>query len=66
ATMGFFPIDATTIDYLRRTGRDERTATLVERYAREQGLFRTDDAPTPTYTKRLSLDLGTVVPSLAG
>ena len=66
ATMGFFPIDAQTIDYLRRTGRSEDEVQLVERYAKEQGLFRTDDAIAPKFTDTLSLDLGTVEPSLAG
>ncbi len=66
ATMGFFPIDAESLEYLRRTGRTEAEVRLVERYAKEQQLFRTVDAPTPTYTKTLSLDLATVVPSLAG
>lgn len=66
ATMGFFPIDDETLVYLRRTGRPESLVQRVERYAKEQGLFRTDDAPVPEYTKRLKLDLATVEPSLAG
>jgi aconitate hydratase len=66
ATMGFFPIDAETLNYLRKTGRTDAEVQLVERYTKEQGLFRTDDAPAPVFTKTLSLDLGTVVPSLAG
>ncbi|RIK82990.1 MAG: aconitate hydratase AcnA [Planctomycetota bacterium] len=66
ATMGFFPLDAESLSYLRRTGRTDAEVQLVERYAKEQQLFRTDDAPAPVYTKTLSLDLGTVVPSLAG
>ncbi|MBL9124492.1 MAG: aconitate hydratase AcnA [Planctomycetaceae bacterium] len=66
ATMGYFPIDAQTIEYLRRTGRTDEEAQLVERYAREQGLFRTDDSPAPKFTDTLSLDLSTVEPSLAG
>jgi len=65
ATMGFFPIDAETLNYLNRTGRSEE-ATLVERYAKEQGIFRTDDAPVPTFTKTLSLDLSKIEPALAG
>ena len=44
ATMGFFPIDDETLNYLRRTGRTEAEVELVERYTKEQGLFRTDDA----------------------
>ena len=65
ATMGFFPIDAETLHYLRRTGRAAE-AQLVERYAREQGLFRADDTPDPEFTDALELDLSTVEPSLAG
>jgi aconitate hydratase len=66
ATMGFFPIDAETLAYLRLTGRDPAQIELVERYTKEQGLFRTDAAAIPEFTKRLALDLGSVVPSLAG
>jgi aconitate hydratase len=66
ATMGFFPIDAETINYLRFTGRDETQVQLVEAYAKMQGLFRTDDMPDPHFTDTLELDLGTVEPSLAG
>ena len=66
ATMGFFPIDDETLAYLRLTGRPAEQVTLVERYMKEQGLFRTPSAPVPQFTKRLSLDLGSVVPSLAG
>ncbi|NBT14723.1 MAG: aconitate hydratase, partial [Planctomycetia bacterium] len=66
ATMGFFPVDQETLTYLRLTGRAPAHVDLVERYTKEQGLFRTDAAPIPEFTKRLSLDLGTVVPSLAG
>ena len=66
ATMGFFPIDDETLTYLRLTGRPAEQVTLVERYMKEQGMFRTDSAPTPEFTKRLSLDLGSIVPSLAG
>ncbi len=66
ATIGFFPTDDETLNYLRLTGRTDEEVALVERYYKEQGLFRTDAAPAPTFTKRLSLDLGTVEPSLAG
>lgn len=66
ATMGFFPIDGETLEYLARTGRTSDEVQLVERYTKEQSLFRRDDAPTPQYTKSLSLDLSTVEPSLAG
>ncbi len=66
ATMGFFPIDAESLDYMRRTGRTEHEVELVERYSKELGIFRTDDAPVPEYTKRLKLDLSTIEPCLAG
>ncbi|MBI2827288.1 MAG: aconitate hydratase AcnA [Planctomycetia bacterium] len=66
ATMGFFPIDDETLTYLRLTGRTDAEVQLVERYAKEQGLFRTDQTPAPKFSQRISLDLGTVEPSLAG
>jgi aconitate hydratase len=66
ATMGFFPVDAETVRYLERTGRDARTCRRVERYTKEQGLFRTDSTPDPEFTSTLELDLSTVTPSLAG
>jgi aconitate hydratase len=65
ATMGFFPVDQETLEYLRRTGRQSE-AELVDRYTKEQGLFRTDATPDPAFTESLELDLGTVEPSLAG
>ena len=66
ATMGFFPMDQESLDYLRRTGRPEELVQLVERYTKEQGLFRTDDTPDPVFTDTLELDLDDVVPSVAG
>jgi len=66
ATMGFFPMDAESLNYLRRTGRAEELVQLVERYTKEQGIFRTDNSPEPEFTDTLELDLGDVVPSLAG
>ncbi len=66
ATMGFFPVDAESLNYLRRTGRPAELVELVERYSKEQGLFRTDDTPDPIFTDTLELDLASVVPSLAG
>jgi aconitate hydratase len=66
ATMGYFPIDAETLNYLRRTGRTEAEVQLVERYAKEQGLFRTDETPDPEFSETLELNLADVVPSLAG
>lgn len=66
ATMGFFPMDDVTLGYMRRTGRTEQEVALVEAYSKAQGLFRTDDAPIPKFTRTLSLDISTVEPSLAG
>ncbi len=66
ATMGFFPIDAETLNYLRFTGRDESLVELVEAYAKAQGLFRTDETPDPVFTDVLELDLGEVEPAIAG
>ncbi len=61
-----FPIDNASLDYLRMTNRPPEQIELVEAYARAQGLFRVDGAPEPVYSDTLSLDLSTVVPSLAG
>ncbi len=66
ATMGFFPVDAETLKYLRTTGRDEEQIALVEAYTKAQGMFRTDDMPDPIFSDVVTLDLSTVVPSLAG
>ncbi|MGA2186267.1 MAG: aconitate hydratase AcnA [Bryobacteraceae bacterium] len=66
ATIGFFPIDDKTLDYLRMTNRPPGLVALVEAYAREQGLFLTANSPEPDYSDRIELDLATVVPSLAG
>ncbi len=66
ATMGFFPVDDETLRYLRQTGRSEEEVERVERYCKEQGLFRTAQTPDPEFSDTLALDLGTVEPSLAG
>ena len=66
ATMGFFPVDAETLAYLRFTGRAEEQVALVEAYCKEQGLFRTDASPEPVFTDTLELDLDVVEPSIAG
>jgi aconitate hydratase len=66
ATMGFFPVDDETLRYLRATGRTEDEVERVERYTKEQGLFRTDATPDPLFTDTLELDLGTVEATLAG
>ena len=66
STIAVFPIDDRTLEYLRLTGRSKAQIDLVEAYAKAQGLFRTDDTPDPAYTDTLSLDLGDVVPNVAG
>jgi aconitate hydratase len=66
ATIGFFPIDSETLNYLQLTGRPHDHVQLVEAYAKEQGLFRTDSTPDPVFSDTLELDLSTVEPSLAG
>ncbi|QLC25958.1 aconitate hydratase AcnA [Parasphingopyxis algicola] len=66
ATCGFFPIDEKTTEYMRLTGRDEWQIALVEAYCKEQGLWHNVDDPDPEFTDTLALDMGMVVPSLAG
>jgi len=66
ATCGFFPIDDETLAFLEFTNRPPEVIRLVEAYAKEQGLFRTKDTPDPLFTDTLELDLGSVVPSIAG
>jgi aconitate hydratase len=66
ATVGFFPVDRETLNYLLGTGRDRELVELVEAYTKAQGLFRTDDTEDPVYSDVLELDLTTVEPSLAG
>ena len=66
ATMGFFPMDAESLNYMRRTGRAEEQVQLIEAYMKEQGLFRTADTPDPEFSDTLELDISTVEPSLAG
>src|SRR4051794_5821390 len=66
ATMGFFPVDAETLAYLRFSNRDPELIALVEAYTKEQGLFRTDETKDPLYSDFLELDLATVTPSMAG
>jgi aconitate hydratase len=66
ATCGFFPVDGETLNYLRMSGRDEHRIALVEQYCKAQGLFRFSGAPDPVFTDTIELDLGEVVPSLAG
>jgi aconitate hydratase len=66
ATMGFFPVDKETLAYLEFTARPHEQIALVEAYCKEQGLFRTDDTADPAFSDTLSLDLGTVEPTIAG
>src|SRR5438445_11265140 len=66
ATIGYFPVDAETLKYLELTNRPPKLKKLVETYMKLQGLFRTDPSPDPEFSDTLSLDLGTVEPSLAG
>src|SRR6267143_1714182 len=66
ATCGFFPVDAETIDYLKTSGRSPARVALVTAYAKAQGLFRSAKSPDPVFTEKLVLDLGDVVPSMAG
>ncbi len=66
ATMGFFPVDDATLQYLRETGRSEAQVDLVERYCKEQGLFGDPEAAGAEYDDTISFDLGSVEPSVAG
>ena len=66
STCAIFPIDQQTIDYLRLTGRSAEQIALIEAYAKEQGLWLDPSAPEPVFSEYLELDLGTVVPSIAG
>ncbi|WP_282939384.1 aconitate hydratase AcnA [Paenibacillus sp. RC67] len=66
ATVGFFPVDSESLNYLRGTGREEDQIALVEAYYKAQGMFRTDETPDPVFSDKIELDLSSVVPSLAG
>ncbi|NWF70416.1 MAG: aconitate hydratase AcnA [Chloroflexi bacterium] len=66
ATMGFFPVDAETLRYMQRTGRDPQLIEMVEVYCKEQGMFRSSETPDPVFTDTLELDLANVEPSMAG
>ncbi len=66
ATASLFPVDQQTLRYLETTGRDRELIDLVERYTREQGMFRNDQSPTPVFDELLDLDLDAVEPSVAG
>ncbi len=66
ATCGFFPIDEKTIDYLKFSGRDEKTVNLVEAYAKEQGLWADKNSPDPLFTSIVELDLSTIEIAISG
>jgi aconitate hydratase len=66
ATMGYFPVDEETLRYMRLTGRSDEVIARTEAYLRAQGLFHDANSPEPEFTDTLELDLGSVVPSLAG
>ena len=66
ATSALFPVDHQTLRYLEVTGRDRELIDLVERYTKEQGLFRVDGTPPPKFTELLEMDLAQIEPSLAG
>ncbi len=66
STCAIFPVDAETLRYLDLTGRPTETIELVDAYAREQGMFHDEDSADPVFSDLLELDLGEVVPSLAG
>ena len=66
STCAIFPVDAETLRYLELTGRPTETIELVDAYAREQGMFHDDSTPDPVFSDLLELDLGDVVPSIAG
>lgn len=66
ATMGFFPVDAETLRFLRMTGRSEEQVQLVEAYTKAQGLWRGDETAIPDYSRIIEIDLSLVEPSIAG
>jgi aconitate hydratase len=66
STVAIFPIDDMTLEYLRLTGREDAQVGLVEAYAKEQGLFRTESSPDAVYSETIDLDLSTIEPCLAG
>ena len=66
ATASFFPVDNETLRYLQQTGRPTELRDLVERYCKEQGLFRTDEMPEPAFSQVVELDLSSIRPCVAG
>jgi aconitate hydratase len=66
STVSYFPIDDETLKYMRLSGRSPEQIELTERYAKEQGLFRTDNTPDPEFTQVMEVDLASIEPALAG
>ena len=66
ATMGFFPVDAETLRYLRQTGREQSQVALVEAYCKAQGMWRDDHTPAPDFSEIIEIDLGEMEPSVSG
>ena len=66
ATMGFFPVDADTLRYLRQTGRDQAQVALVEAYCKAQGMWRDEQSPDPDFSEVIEIDLAAMEPSVAG
>ncbi len=66
STCAIFPIDEETIKYLKFSGRSDEQVALVEAYAKVQGLYRTNETPDPLYSETIELDLGSIVPCIAG
>ncbi len=66
ATMGFFPVDAETLRYLRQTGRDDAQLALVEAYCKAQGMWRDDQTQAPDFSEIIEIDLGAMEPSVSG
>ncbi|RPI01967.1 MAG: aconitate hydratase AcnA [Calditrichaeota bacterium] len=66
ATMGYFPMDEECLRYFKRTGREQAQVDLIERYMKQQGLFRTEQSPIPEYSEIVELDMGTVEAAVAG
>ncbi|CAN2039648.1 aconitate hydratase 1 [Candidatus Magnetomoraceae bacterium gMMP-15] len=66
ATMGFFPVDSETLNYLKLTGRSKKHIDIIEAYCKEQGIFRTENTPDPVFTDIVEFDMSNIKPSLAG
>ncbi len=66
ATIGFFPVDSETLNYMKLTGRSPEVIARAEAYTKAQGLFQTSDGPEPVFGDSVELDLGTIEPSISG